>query len=170
MLLRQAGLDFVIRPPHVDETPMPGLAPVMLAETLAVVKARAVSADADEVVLAADTVGELDGALLVKPVDAADARRMLRAMSGRTHAVHTGVAVRRGDSVRSNVETTHVAFRALAPEEIDAYVSTGEPLDKAGAYAIQGGAADFVARVDGPLDNVVGLPMGLVRALLDETP
>ncbi|HEX2022927.1 MAG TPA: Maf family protein, partial [Candidatus Thermoplasmatota archaeon] len=119
-------------------------------------------------VLAADTLLDLDGAILGKPRDADDARRILRALSGRAHDVVTGVALRTDARRVSGAARTRVRFRALSDAEIDAYVATGEPLDKAGAYAIQGGAARFVEEIDGPRDNVVGLPMELVRRLLGD--
>lgn len=121
-------------------------------------------------VLAADTVIERDGALLGKPADADDARAMLRSLSGRSHLVHTGVAVLRAERglARDGAATTTVAFRPIAEAELEAYVRSGEPFGKAGAYAIQGGAERFVERVDGDLDNVVGLPMRLVARLFQE--
>ena len=120
--------------------------------------------------LGADTVIERDGALLGKPADADEARAMLRALAGRSHLVHTGVAVVRAGSglARDGAATTTVLFRPLSEAEIEAYVRSGEPFGKAGAYAIQGGAERFVERVDGDLDNVVGLPMRLVTRLLEE--
>lgn len=162
-LLREAGIAFDVAAPRVDETVSPGVAPAEAALQLAVRKARAVDAP---LVLAADTLIDLDGAILGKPTDAEDARRMLASLAGRAHAVVTGVALRRGARTLAATERTIVRFRAMAPGEIDAYVATGEPMDKAGAYAIQGGARAFIERVEGPLDNVIGLPMGLVRRLL----
>jgi septum formation protein len=166
-LLEEAGLAVDVRPTWVDETPPPGASPAETAVALAVRKARAVE-DSGAWILAADTVVDLDGEVLGKPADAADARRILRALSGRAHWVATGVALRRAESVWTGLEQTRVTFRALADAEIDAYVATGEPMDKAGAYAVQGGARAFVASMQGPLDNVVGLPMGVVRRLLRE--
>ena len=171
-LLEEAGIPFERGPaPSVDETPPAGLAPADAAEAIAVRKAKAAAARSPgRLVLAADTVVILDGAILGKPRDASDARRMLQALSGREHVVVTGVAVATGESVVSGREETSVRFRALEGGEIDAYVATKEPLDKAGAYAIQGGAAGFVARRVGALDNVVGLPVALVRSLLARSP
>jgi septum formation protein len=119
-------------------------------------------------ILGADTVIDLDGELLGKPADADDARRMLARLSGRTHEVHTGVALvhRPSGLVAEDVATSSVTFRPLAPAEIEASIESGEPFGKAGGYAIQGGAARFVARLDGELDNVVGLPLSLVRELV----
>jgi septum formation protein len=172
-LLEEAGVPFERGPaPSVGETPPPGLPPAEAAEAIAVRKATAAARAAPgRVVVAADTVVAVQdeagrGEILGKPRDAADARRMLRRLAGRTHVVVTGVAVARDGVVASGRAVTEVAFRALADAEIGAYVATGEPLDKAGAYAIQGGASAFVARREGPLDNVVGLPVDLVRSLL----
>lgn len=119
-------------------------------------------------VLAADTIVAIDGRLLGKPRDARDAGRMLRLLSGRTHRVVTGVAVCHagGDRLRSGRRITRVSFRRLTPPEVAWYVASGEPMDKAGAYAIQGRASLFVEAVHGSYTNVVGLPMELVRRLL----
>jgi septum formation protein len=133
-------------------------------------KARHVAARVERgTVLAADTLIDLDGELLGKPADAADARRMLERLSGRAHRVHTGVAlVHRPDGREMDgVATSTVVFRPLSAAEIERSVVSGEPFGKAGAYAIQGGAREFVARLDGELDNVIGLPMALVRTLLE---
>ncbi len=167
-LLGEAGYRFRVWATHADESVEEGTAPALAAVELAVRKAMAVP-EARSWVLAADTVIDLDGAILGKPRDRADARRILGLLSGREHWVATGVALRApGEGVLTGLAQTKVAFRALSPREIEDYVATGEPLDKAGAYAIQGGAARFVARVDGPLDNVIGLPMDVVRRLLVE--
>ncbi len=117
-------------------------------------------------VLAADTIVEVDGEILGKPVDTDDARRMLGRLSGRSHRVHTGVAVRRGERVDVEVVTTIVTFVALTAESIDWYLATGEPFDKAGAYAIQGAGGVFVEAVRGSVSNVVGLPLATVARLL----
>ena len=164
-LLLEAGIAFVVEPAWVDESVAPGVAPAEAAVDLAARKAMAVE-PRGRLVLAADTLLDLDGQILGKPRDAEDARRMLARLSGRDHWVITGVALRRGSELRTGLAQTRVTFRALAPDEIDDYVGTGEPLDKAGAYAIQGGAAAFVAQLRGPRDNVVGLPMDVVRTLL----
>lgn len=168
-LLTEAGYRFEVRASHADERVAPGTSPAEAAVALAVRKAQAVDAPGDAWVLAADTLLDLDGDILGKPADPADARRILGRLSGRGHGVLTGVALRtpRG-GLLTGLAQTRVTFRGLSREEIDAYVSTGEPLDKAGAYAIQGGAARFVADVQGPMDNVVGLPMDVVRRLLAE--
>jgi septum formation protein len=161
---------FEIEAADVDETPPPG----PLAEAVRAIarrKAAAVAARRERgTVIAADTVIDLDGELLGKPRDAADARAMLARLGGREHRVHTGVALAHRPSGRAldGVDSTTVRFRALSPEEIARYVASGEPFGKSGSYAIQGGAKPFVARIDGALDNVVGLPLALVRALLGE--
>jgi len=119
------------------------------------------------VVLGADTTVTLDDEILGKPEDAADAARMLRRLSGRTHRVITGVAVVSAQGVEVAAEATAVRFLTLSDQEIDAYVATGEPMDKAGAYAIQGLAARWIPRIEGCYFNVVGLPLALVAAMLD---
>jgi len=168
-LLEAAGIPFRPGPvPDVDETPPPGLAPHAAARALAERKVRAVVGDAgDALALCADTLVALaDGTLLGKPADEDEAARMLARLSGRVHEVATGVAVARGRRLESGVDVARVRFRPLDPLEIEAYVRTGEPLDKAGAYAIQGGAKGFVERLDGALDTVIGLPVALVVELL----
>ena len=171
-LLARLGCEFEIRAPEIDETPRPHEKPADLVTRLALAKARAVVA-AGELALGADTVVALGDEVLGKPGDGADARRMLRALSGRSHEVWTGVALVASDGdgggfERRAIGRTEVVFRALEEREIADYVASGEPLDRAGAYAIQGGAARFVARYDGDFDNVVGLPLAVVRELLDE--
>lgn len=168
-LLRAAGYDVRVVPTHVDEDVPAGTPPARAAVDLALRKARALP-EGPEWVLAADTLIDLDGDVLGKPADDGDARRILRRLAGRAHAVHTGVAVRApGGGVASGVETTRVTFRALTADDINDYVATGEPFGKAGAYAIQGKARAFIERIDGPEDNVIGLPMGLVARLLAES-
>lgn len=167
-LLAAAGVPFERGPaPDVDETPPPGVPAAAVAEALARRKAAVAAARAPQrTVLTADTVVVLDDLALSKPADPADARRMLAALSGREHLVVTGVAVARGPRVESGCDVARVRFRPLRDDEIAAYVATGEPLDKAGAYALQGGAAAFVSRVDGRADTVVGLPVPLALALV----
>jgi septum formation protein len=170
VLLSDLGEPFEVVPADVDETPPPG--PLDAAvRAIARRKAEAIARRvAHGLVLGADTVIDRDGALLGKPADADDARAMLRSLSGRSHRVHTGVALAGagGAPVCDGVATSIVHFRRIEPAEIDAYVASGEPFGKSGAYAIQGGAAGFVVRVDGDVDNVVGLPLRLVRRLLAE--
>jgi septum formation protein len=172
-LLRAAGIAFEVAAANIDESILPGETPEGHVRRLAAAKAGAV-ADGRPV-LGADTVVVVDGAVLGKPVDTDDARRMLRLLSGRTHQVLTGVclglptsatslggAAASGFSWTTDVAITTVEFAPLSDREIEWYVASGEPMDKAGAYAIQGLAARFVTRVDGSYSNVVGLPVALV--------
>ncbi len=153
-----------MRAADIDESVRPGEEPVPYVRRLAEEKSRTIDAGADALVIAADTTVDLGGEILGKPTDESDARRMLRALSARTHRVHTGLAVRIGDDVRSDVVTTLVTFTPLTPASIDWYVATGEPLDKAGAYAVQGSGGVFVQRIRGSVSNVIGLPLhSLVR-------
>ncbi len=167
-LLAAAGVSFERgTAPDVDETPPPGASPDEVPVLLARRKALACAARAPgRVVLGADTVVILDGEILNKPETAVEARRMLASLSGRTHRVVTGVAVTDGVTVLTGADAAEVEFGPWTTAEIDAYVATGEPLDKAGAYAIQGGAARFVVRRTGRLDTVVGLPVPLALALV----
>ena len=174
-LLEAAGISFdVLVLPEVDETPPAGAAPREVVCQLAARKLRAAARMAPcRRILAADTLVFLDGRIMGKPAHPEAAGRMLRALSGRRHEVLTGVAVgmsdHRGDvRVRAVADGTFVSFRSLSSEEIDAYVAGGEPLDKAGAYGIQGGAAAFVAGLEGDIDTVIGLPIQLVRRLLGD--
>ncbi|HEY1220162.1 MAG: Maf family protein [Bryobacteraceae bacterium] len=161
-ILRQAGIPFIVRPAEVDETPLEGESPHAYVERLALAKALAAPAGPQETVLAADTTVTIDGVLLGKPADAADARRMLALLSGRRHEVLTGICLRQADSLISDCATTAVWFQSLTAEEIDEYVASGEPEGKAGAYAIQGKASKFVERIEGCYFNVMGLPVNLV--------
>ncbi|MEM9516696.1 MAG: Maf family protein [Actinomycetota bacterium] len=162
-----AGLDITVdvRPADIDESPLPGEAPVPYVERLARAKAAAV-ATPDVVVLAADTTVDLDGAILGKPSTPGEASQMLVALSGRDHLVHTGVAVATRANVESVTVSTTVRFATLSPADVEWYVATGEPFDKAGGYGIQGRAASFVAGIDGSASNVIGLPMAETVALL----
>ena len=161
-ILRQAGIPFTVRAVSVDETPLPQENPEDYVRRLAEEKARAIHAEPRETVLAADTTVVIDGAMLGKPADAADARRMLRALSGRCHQVLTGICVRRDTELVLDAASTKVWFTPMTEPEIDAYVASGEPMDKAGAYAIQGLASKFIERIEGCYFNVVGLPVALV--------
>jgi len=153
----------------IDETPHANEDPAAYVERLAIEKARAVLALRPEArVLGADTTVTIDGEILGKPVDVADARRMLRLLAGRVHDVHTGVAVVSRSGVRSAVDTTRVWFDAMTDEDISWYVATGEPVDRAGAYAIQGFASRFIPRIEGSYSNVVGLPVSLVSSILNQ--
>jgi septum formation protein len=167
-LLREAGYVFDVEPAHVDESELAGERPAAYVLRVAAMKARTIAArHPDGIVLAADTTVVVNGTMLAKPANDADARRMLRLLSGRTHEVLTGVVLVRGGRESSVVVDTRVRFRPLAAAEIDWYVASGEPHDKAGAYGVQGLAARFVDSVEGSYSNVVGLPIGAVRALLD---
>ena len=161
-LLRQAGIPFIVIPAGVEEQPLPGEDARTHVERLARAKAEAVSASAEDIVLGADTVVVVDGQILGKPAGAADAARMLRLLSGREHQVVTGICLRRGRDLITDVETTTVRFLPLSEDEIRDYVASGEPLDKAGAYAIQGLASKFIDRIEGCYFNVVGLPLAVV--------
>jgi septum formation protein len=178
-LLRSAGIPCTVEPANIDETPRAGEAPRECAERLAREKALAVwRTRPQDFVLGADTIVVVDEAILGKPVDPADAVRMLRLLSGHVHRVITGVCmVRAGDSrdllraaelARIASETTLVTMNALSEDEIREYVASGEPEDKAGAYAIQGMASRWIPRIEGDYSNVVGLPVALVYRMLRE--
>ncbi len=170
-LLERLGLGFVVEPPRREEDPpSPGEDPNAYAVRISAAKAAEVAARRpDALVLAADTIVVLDGDVLGKPGDAAAARAMLARLSGREHAVHTGVTViAPGGARATGTEVTRVRFRTLEPAEIDAYVATGEPLDKAGAYGIQAFGATLVEGVRGCYFNVMGLPVVRLLALLEE--
>ncbi len=162
-LLEQLGFRLEVRPARTDESPLPSEPPRDYVLRVAVEKARAV---AGEAVLAADTAVVLGTEILGKPRDPADAKRMLRALSGRTHDVLTGVCVRRDGLERTAVVDAEVRLDPLTEDQIDWYVATGEPLDKAGAYAIQGLAGAFVRELRGSVSNVVGLPLAETLGLL----
>jgi septum formation protein len=168
-LLRQVGLDFTVSDPGPDRD-WPGRAePRHGVRALALDKARRVAARRPAaLVIGADTVVVARGVRLGKPADAAEALEMLRRLQGRSHEVWTGLAVVRGSEQRTAAEVTRVQFVRLTESELAAYVATGEPLDKAGAYGIQGAAAQLVRRVEGDYSNVVGLPLARLRQLLRE--
>jgi septum formation protein len=171
-LLTQAGFAFEIHPAHVNEDLRQDEDPIPYVVRLARDKAQAVFNglnDPAAVVLGADTTVTLDGHILAKPEDASDAARMLRLLSGRTHRVITGVAVASARGTEVAAEVTGVTFLSLSDEEIEAYVATGEPMDKAGAYGIQGLAAKWIPRIEGCYFNVVGLPLALVSTMLETT-
>jgi len=167
-LLRSLGFDVTVAPSGYHEPPMPHLSPRELAVSHAREKLASIARVGGAATVAADTVVDLDGAALGKPRDVAEATRMLEALSGRDHLVHTAYAVALPgiDRPLEAVDTTRVRFHALGADEIAAYVATGEPMDKAGAYGIQGRAAALVAGIDGDFYTVVGFPLGgFVRAL-----
>lgn len=168
-LLRQAGAEFTVVDPGPDRD-WPGKAePRHGVRALALDKARRVAASRpDAVVIGADTVVVLRGRRLGKPADAAEARAMLERLHGRRHEVWTGIAVVHGDDQRTGAECTVVHFQKLAPEDLDLYLRSGESLDKAGAYGIQGLAGQFVRRIEGDYGTVVGLPLARLRQMLAE--
>jgi septum formation protein len=175
-LLAQAGLVFTAESSDLNEDLLPDETAAAYVQRLAVEKAQAIwhrhqaedSPSDPLIVLGADTAVVSESNILGKPVNTVDARRMLKLLSGRTHAVLTGLAAVTRKGVTSDVEITHVTFNILNDAEIDAYIATGEPLDKAGAYAIQGYAARWIPRIEGCYFNVVGLPIARTITLLAE--
>jgi septum formation protein len=165
-LLATAGIPFTVRVREVEEIRAPGEPPDTYARRLARAKADAAWEGRDEIVLGADTIVVLDQSVLEKPRDVADARAMLERLAGREHTVITGICLRHPGGVEVDSSATRVRFAPLTDAEIDAYVSTGEPMDKAGAYAIQGLASKFVERVEGCYFNVIGLPLSQVYRYL----
>jgi len=166
-LLRNAAIDFTVKPAHVEEQPLPNEKPLEYAQRLARDKACAVFArNPDSAVLGADTVVVVADHLLEKPADEHDAARMLRLLSGKTHQVITGVCLAAPAFERTEAEITQVVFSMLSEDEIAYYVQTGEPMDKAGAYAIQGIASRWVERIEGCYFNVVGLPLPRIYRML----
>ena len=168
-LLRSAGISFEVQPADIPENALPGEAAKDCAERLARDKALAVARQRPhDFVLGADTVVVVDGQLLGKPTDAADAARMLRLLSGREHQVITGVCLVVGGQPSVASETTLVTVSEITDKDIADYVASGEPMDKAGAYAIQGLASRWIPRIEGDYSNVVGLPVALVLRMLRE--
>lgn len=168
-LLTMIGIPHEVKPADVDETPLPDEAPLPYCDRLARAKADHVaSTNVDALVVGSDTIVVVDGDILGKPASAAEAHAMLARLSGRTHVVHTAVAVAYRQRTLSAVETVQVTFRALSSRRIAAYVATGEPMDKAGAYGIQGFGAVLVERIDGDFFAVMGLAIGRLIALMGE--
>jgi septum formation protein len=173
-LLTLAGLDFTVEAADIDERVQPGETPAKYVQRLALEKAQAIfeshreQEDGDDplMVLGADTTVVCDGEILGKPVDQTDARRMLEMLAGRTHQVLTGIAIVSGAGVVSEVEITQVFFDLIDEQELVRYLASGEPLDKAGAYGIQGYAARWIPRIEGCFFNVMGLPLSRTMALL----
>jgi septum formation protein len=166
-LLELIGIQHEVAPANIDETMRPREMPRRHAERLAREKASAAATrEPDRITIGADTIVVVNRKVLGKPIDADDARRMLSLLSGREHTVITAVAVARGRKLRSAVEEVQVRFRRLRNDEIDAYIATGEPMDKAGAYGIQGFGATIVERVEGDYFAVMGLPLARLVALL----
>ena len=178
-LLRSAGISFTVQPADIDETLLNGESPVTCAERLAREKALTISKmRPHDLILGADTVVVVNGIMLAKPVDTEDAARMLRMLSGRVHQVITGVSLvaprqeakpveqQLRTDITTTSETTLVTFTEMSDSDIRYYVATGEPMDKAGAYAIQGMASRWIPRIEGDYSNVVGLPVALVYQML----
>ena len=167
-ILSNAGIPFLREIPanNIDETPEPGEQPKAYVMRLAREKAAAIPLQPERIVLGADTTVVVDGEILGKPADQADASRMLRLLSGRAHEVITGICLRHCGGEVVDTETTRVWFAPLSEAEIRAYVASGEPLDKAGAYGIQGLASKFIPRIEGCYFNVMGLPVALVSSRL----
>lgn len=167
-LLRQLGIEFAVAHPDIDETPLAGELPVSYVRRLAVEKVHAVEAPTGSLVIAADTTVDLGGEILGKPEDDNEARSMLRRLSGRTHRVHTGLALRCADQTVAETVSSLVTFTLLTDDMIDWYVALGEPTGKAGAYAVQGAGGVFVQRVQGSVSNIIGLPLhALLRLATD---
>jgi septum formation protein len=166
-LLRNARIPFEVQPADIPEDPLPGEGARACAERLAGEKARAIAKQRpDDAVLGADTVVVIDGQILGKPVSPADAARMLRMLSGHTHEVITGVCLVANGRCSVASETTSVTMSEVSENDIAEYVASGEPMDKAGAYAIQGIASRWIPRIEGDYSNVVGLPVALVYRML----
>ena len=169
-LLSQVGLtDFEVLVPHADESYDPAASPEEIVTSISRKKAQAaqtLAEDPEALIIAADTMVFLDGLRLGKPRDEEEAFEMLSALSGRTHRVCTGVTLRQGALTKTCCESTAVTFRPLTTKEIWSYVRTGDPMDKAGAYGVQGRAALFVSRIEGDYFNVMGLPLHLLGQML----
>ncbi len=168
-LLQRMGItDFTVRVPQVEERYPDGLTPAEIVSYISREKSLAVPSAADEIVITADTMVFLDDKRLGKPADADDALRMLTALAGRRHTVCTGVTLRQGDRMLTRSAATDVYFRPATEAELRAYIAGGEPMDKAGAYGVQGQGALLVERIDGDFFNVMGLPVLLVSRMLQE--
>ena len=168
-LLAQIGLRFDVLPAHIDETRRHGEDPAAYVQRLALEKARVIHGlHPDALVLGADTTVELDGHALEKPTDRADAERMLRALAGRQHHVHTGLALLSPTQELRHLETTGVTFAPIPDADLEHYLNSAEPFDKAGAYGIQGYAARWIPRIEGDYFNVMGLPLAATVRLLRE--
>jgi len=161
-ILRQAGISFTVRAAPVDETPLPGEPPARYVRRLAEMKASAIESSPGEVVLGADTIVVIGSEMLGKPADMADARRMIAMLEGRRHQVMTGICLRQGAETELDCAVTDVWFAPMSAREIEEYIASGEPMDKAGAYAIQGLASKYIEKIAGCYFNVVGLPIALV--------
>ena len=167
-LLTQLRVEFTVAHPDIDESPLPGESPMPYVRRLAVEKAHAVEVPSGSLVIAADTTVDLGGDILGKPESDDEARSMLRRLSGRTHRVHTGLALRLGDRTVAETVSSMVTFSVLTDEMIEWYIGLGEPTGKAGAYAIQGAGGVFVQRVRGSVSNIIGLPLHTVLRLAND--
>ncbi len=168
-LLAQAGVIFDVHAADIDESRLPGEPATLYVQRLALEKAQAVLARFPHAtILGADTTVALDGEIMNKPTSPADAARMLGSLASRTHQVYTGVAVVTSTAQRMHLETTHVTFSAVEEVDLARYIASGDPLDKAGAYGIQGYAARWIPRIEGDYSNVVGLPLAATLRLLAE--
>ena len=167
-LLGLFHIPFTVQVADIDETMDPAKLPAQEVARVSRAKAEAIRRQADDVVIAADTIVVCDGQVLGKPADETDAYRMLRLLSGRSHQVMTGMTVLRGDQCIVHTEVTDISFRNLTDKDIYNYIATGEPMDKAGAYGIQGGAALFAQRLEGDYYNVMGLPVCRLWQILNQ--
>ena len=167
-LLGLFSLPFTVRVADIDETMDPTRSPAEEVARVSLAKARAVERKEEDVVIAADTIVVLGSRVLGKPASEAQAEQMLTALSGHAHQVMTGVTVLRGDRSLTATEITDIHFRELSTREIRRYIATGEPMDKAGSYGIQGGAALFAEKIHGDYYNVVGLPVCRLQRMLRE--
>lgn len=165
-LLGELGYDITVAAPLFDEGQIREEDPARLVAALAQGKGRSIQAPQEALLVAADTVVAFDGAILGKPADAAEAKAMLRRLSGNTHQVYTGVYLRRGGKEQVFTDCSQVTFRALSEQEIDAYVQSGSPMDKAGSYGIQ--ETDFVCEIQGSFNNIVGFPTELFQKIIKE--
>lgn len=167
-LLAAAGYVFDVLVSDAEETAPADIEPAEVAKRNALAKAMALPEDRSSLIVGADTIVVLDGEIFGKPADEADAKRMLHALSGRTHQVITGVALVNDNAFYSFAETTDVTFKRLSDADVDAYVATGDCMDKAGAYGIQSSGGALVDHIVGDYDNVVGLPVGRLSKMLDK--
>ena len=166
-IMESVGWEFTKDIPNIDETELPGELPELYVQRLALTKAETIAArHPDEIVLGADTTVVIDGQIIGKPVDVADAKRMLTMLSGHWHEVLTGVAIVQSGNCRVGLQRTRVKFAEMSEAEIDFLAERGDPLDKAGAYAVQAQAALFIEGIEGDYWNVVGLPISLVYRLI----
>ena len=169
-LLGLLNIPFTVRVADIDEAMDPAKSPYDEVARVSALKALAIDRQPEDIVIAADTIVVCDGKVLGKPTDEADACNMLKALSGRVHQVMTGMTVLQGEKTVSCTEVTDVFFRTLTDEQIAAYVATGDPMDKAGSYGIQSGAAPFVEKICGDYYNVVGLPVCRLGMILEQFP